>query len=158
MKSNKHQQLQDIAIRWLYNRGCTVFAQEVPTYNGIADALGIRYYNQKEQTVYYLEAKATRSDLFCKKQKGIYARSITPSFQGSDGIDFYYFVLPDGLNLNNDEYPVWGVINERGNVIRRAKRIENKKPSIDMAVTVAHVLVYKVFGKLYQINQPEDAL
>ena len=37
-----HKQLQDTAIRWLYQVGCNVFAKEVPTQNGIADALGIK--------------------------------------------------------------------------------------------------------------------
>jgi len=72
-KSDKHKQLQRTATYWLYLKGCSIFAEEVPTQNGIADALGIVTRND---TVYYIEAKASRSDLCCKKQKSVYIHSV----------------------------------------------------------------------------------
>ena len=68
----KHAQLQDVAIGWLYGVGCSIFAKEVPTQNGVADALGVKTRNGKDD-VYYIEAKVSRSDLICKKQKVVYA-------------------------------------------------------------------------------------
>lgn len=61
-----HRQLQDIARRWIYGVGCNVLAKEVPTENGIADALGIK---SGKEDVYHVECKASRADLICKKQK-----------------------------------------------------------------------------------------
>jgi len=70
----KHAQLQDMAINWLYARG-PIFAKEVPTFNGVADAIGIKTQDGKND-VYYLECKASRSDLICLKQKAVYARAV----------------------------------------------------------------------------------
>jgi len=70
MESDKHKELCQTAIKWLYQKGCSIFGNEIPTWNGTADALGIitnqRPYN-KPDTVYYIEAKASRSDLLCRK-------------------------------------------------------------------------------------------
>lgn len=179
-EKNKHAELQNTAIRWLYNLGCSVFAQEVPTQNGIADAVGIR-----KDAVYYIEAKASRSDLMCRKQKLVYLHATgaikklcyyhdfgknTPSMfekkslsiedctqckmveqKNSDtGIDFYYLILADGVKISKEEYPMFGVINEEGRVIRRGRRMKKEGDNMAIIKSIAHVLVYKVFGKLYQ--------
>jgi len=73
--TDKHKALTDRALWWLYDRGCSVYAKEVPTRNGIADALGIMT-RQGQEKVYYIEAKASRSDLICEKQKTVYERSV----------------------------------------------------------------------------------
>ena len=144
-EKNKHCALQNTAIRWLYGIGCSVFAQEVPTKNGIADALGIRTREGSVAT-YYIEAKASRSDLICLKQKCVYRRSV----EWKDmGIDFYYLIVADGVRVEPELYPNWGVINESGEVIRRAKRMANTESATYLLEKIAHVLVYKVFGKLY---------
>lgn len=183
-KSDKHKELQKTAIQWLYNKGCSVFAEEVPTQNGIADALGIVTRTEKH-TIYYVEAKVSRSDLLCFKQKACYMRSIGaeeaqcfyhafnkfPDLYGKDraqdvskdcadcirlrefqpdtGIDFYYFIVSDNLKIEDTLYPEWGVINEKGEVVRRAKRRSREKDSKVLIENIAHVLVYKVFGKMY---------
>lgn len=187
VKNSKHDQLQDIAIGWLYARGCSIFAKEVPTSNGIADALGVktppRYLGESGQkdTVYYIEAKTSRSDLICLKQKSVYRTSVGwidercyyhrfPMLSGlmatganecdqcrrisagkeDTGIDFYYLIVSDGVAVEKTLYPEWGVINERGKVIRKAKRMRRENDVNGIIVNVAHVLVYKVFGKMYQ--------
>jgi len=74
--SDKHKQLQQLAITWLYERGCGIFGKEIPTRNGNADALGIKVVNgDKSGDVYYIECKASRSDLICLKQRACYLRS-----------------------------------------------------------------------------------
>jgi hypothetical protein len=56
--------------------------------------------------------------------------------------------------LQDDLYPRWGVINEQGIVVRKAKRM-NKAAGFrtawhkDVVRVVAHSLVYRTFGKLY---------
>lgn len=178
-EKSEHARLQNVAIGWLYNVGCSVFAQEVPTQNGIADALGVR-----KSDVYYIEAKASRSDLMCRKQKIVYASATgmikkycyyheygrnTPTLfklkeasiadcqqckmveqmNADTGIDFYYFILADGVKIADDEYPMFGVLSSEGKVVRRAKRMKKKGDNGAVVVAIAHVLVYKVFGKLY---------
>lgn len=178
-EKSKHAELQNTAIRWLYNNGCSIFAQEVPTQNGIADALGV-----KKDTVYYIEAKASRSDLMCKKQKLVYEKavgklqelchyhqfgrnsvamfelkkeSIADCYKcvevvqrnADTGIDYYYLILADGVKINETEYPMFGVINENGSVIRRAKKMKKEQSNEHIIKNIAHVLVYKVFGKMY---------
>lgn len=151
--SDKHKELSLTAIHWLYNNGCTIFANEVPTRNGVADALGIKMEFdtgfEKIPTVYYLEVKVSRSDLICSKQKCCYLRSIDPAYK--NGIDFYYLLVADGVTVEKEIYPNWGVINEAGKCIRKAKRIkkDNHFESRNLIIDVAHSLVYKVFGKLY---------
>lgn len=187
-EKTKHHELQNTAIRWLYARGCSVFAQEVPTRNGIADALGVisRFGDEK---VYYIEAKASRSDLICAKQKGVYKRSVSKcrkycsvhelmSGKGyiqrygeervmaeikecancnamppvyDNNIDLYYLIVADGVKVEKELYPEWGVIDERGKVTRRAKKIERSEvfDHKHYFEAIAHVLVYKHFGKLY---------
>jgi hypothetical protein len=71
--TDKHKDLQEAAIRRLYDFGCNVFAKEVPTGNGIADALGVK---SSTGNVYYIECKASRSDLICLKQKNVYRNAI----------------------------------------------------------------------------------
>jgi hypothetical protein len=177
--TERHKQLQDIAIRWLYGVGCNVFAKEVPTRNGIADALGIKL---GKEDVYYLECKASRSDLICKKQKLIYRNAVGEvekrcylhSWKGLDGkiregwedcheckvlamrsadtgIDFYYIVVADGLVVEDALYPTFGVINHKGDLVRRAKRMKRNgnERTKDALIAAAHVLVYKAYGKLY---------
>ena len=82
--TDKHKELCQTAINWLYKKNCSVFANEVPTWNGIADAIGVKRspnYDYEKQdvdfdnTVYYIEAKASRSDLLCFKQKCVYKRT-----------------------------------------------------------------------------------
>jgi len=141
-KSDKHKELQRTAITWLYNQGCSIFAEEVPTGNGVADALGIRTRDDKH-TIYYIEAKVSRSDLTCFKQKAVYFRSVGlqdnvrcffHTFRNIDGkkvqlypeteltcpdcirmkrekevadtgIDFYYFIIADGVKFEDTLYP-----------------------------------------------------
>jgi hypothetical protein len=83
--TEKHKQLQDTAVRWLYEKGCSVYAKEVPTKNGNADALGIKTPRDRKETIYYIEAKASRSDLICLKQKRVYLRSV-----GTENQKCYY--------------------------------------------------------------------
>lgn len=188
--SAKHKELQETAIRWLFDHNCSVFAKEVPTQNGNADALGIKTPRQGRATVYYIEAKASRSDLICLKQKQVYNRSVgafreetcymhhmqrprQDSFlaitqeeydeamrnceeckelrrkAGDTGVDFYYLIVADGVKVEDTLYPSWGVINERGEIIRRAKKMKREGEAHDLVKNVAHVLVYKCFGKLY---------
>lgn len=188
----KHAQLEDVAILWLYGVGCSIFAKEVPTRNGIADALGVKTRNGKDD-IYYLECKASRSDLICKKQKDVYEGAIgagsserycwqhdpemyrsmfngdersvghetcqkckhTRDLRGDTGVDFYYIVVADGVKVEDSLYPMFGVINEKGEVVRKAKRMKrNDRENRDLIVAVAHVLVYKVFGKIYDPLSP----
>lgn len=148
-----HADLSRIGAMWLYRRGCQIFANEVPTLNGYADALGIKFNSnlpEDKETVYYIEAKTSRSDLICAKQKRIYQQSIDPRFNQKNGIDFYYLIVADGVLVEPSLYPEWGVIDERGVVIRKPKRIKySEKSYLNLTRTIAHVLVYKVFGKLY---------
>jgi len=180
--NSKHDKLQDVAIGWLYKIGCSIFAKEVPTKNGVSDALGIITRREKK-TVYYIEAKVSRSDLICPKQKAVYQRSIgdlmekcyvhkyadkhigyEPLCKSEEciacrdiqkskydmGIDFYYFILADGVAISDSEYPEWGILNEKGVVVRRAKRMKTpEEPKVSLIESIAHVLVYKAFGKLY---------
>lgn len=189
-EKTKHHELQNTAIRWLYGRGCSVFAQEVPTRNGISDALGV-ITRLGDERVFYIEAKASRSDLICAKQKAVYSRSVSENkvkcsvhtLMSGKGyikrygeeylkkeisecghckalppiydmnIDQYYLIVADGVTVEPELYPMWGVINEQGKVIRRAKRIP-RTASFDhkhYLEAIAHVLVYKHFGKLYQL-------
>lgn len=188
-KSDKHKELQKTAIRWLYNKGCSVYAEEVPTENGVADALGIITRIGQER-VYYIEAKQSRSDLLCLKQKSCYRRSVGdkeamcffhsvhkfPDLEGKDhkkemsdsceeciklrsqrdtGVDFYYFIISDNIKIEDTLYPEWGVINEKGEVIRKAKRQKREKAVDKLVISIAHILVYKVFGKMYLlVNTP----
>lgn len=147
-----HKELSLKAIFWLYERGCSVFANEVPTKNGIADALGVvTDWGGNGKTSYYIEAKASRSDLICKKQKTCYERSIlaNETEYGCPGIDFYYLIVDEGIMVENSLYPQWGVINSKGAVIRRAKRFKHNVNRNALVTAIAHVLVYKVFRKLY---------
>lgn len=149
---SKHDELCNTAIGWLYGRGCQVFAQEVPTWNGIADAVGV-----KDNDVYYIEAKASRSDLKCKKQQCCYRRTELieqyinqtkgPFYQND--VDFFYFIVADGVKFEDTLYPDWGIINESGIVVRKAKRMYKVADNKGMLKSIGHVLVYKVFGKLY---------
>lgn len=166
-----------------------MFANEVPTRNGIADALGVVTRPGSER-VYYIEAKASRSDMICEKQRYVYARSVSPamtrctthyallkdahaldtygrkhieeeanacpdcyrrSISCERNIDFYYIIVADGITVEPELYPGWGVLDERGKVIRRPKRMQvsdayDPKHYLE---AIAHVLVYKVFGKMY---------
>ena len=155
MTSQKHNELSETAIRWLYGRGCSVFANEVPTCNGIADAIGVitsqRMYG-KDDVVYYIEAKASRSDLVCLKQRAAYQRTQYSPHHDNHGnyIDFFYLIVADGVKVEPTLYPSWGVINEGGRVIRKAKNMKKKNyDTRDLLTNIAHVLVYKVHGKLY---------
>jgi hypothetical protein len=100
-------------------------------------------------TVYLIEAKASRSDLICYKQGLCYRRSIRRPL-----CDFYYLIVADGVKVEDDLYPRWGVINEQGMVVRKAKRM-NKSLGFrealrkDIVRVIAHSLVYRTFGKLY---------
>ena len=158
-ETTKHKELQNTAIRWLYARGCCVFGQEVPTrYGGIADAIGVVVRDERtvtpegvrwlpKETVYYFEAKASRSDLICAKQKGIYENSISPRLEKE--FDFCYLIVADGVKVEPSLYPTWGVMTEHCEIIRRAKRQKRTQPASIIIKNIAHVLVYKVFGKLY---------
>lgn len=173
-----HKQLQDVGLRWLYARGCGAFAKEVPTANGIADVLGV-----KINDTYYIEAKASRSDLVCLKQKMVYRRAIgdiqdscyyhafnrgenvndpkqpratcercieIDKRRGDTGIDFYYIIVAEGLKVEPELYPGFGVLDHKGNLVRRAKRMKNDRATLHATVmSIAHVLVYKAYGKLY---------
>ena len=169
MKGDKHEQLQDTAINWLYGRGCSVFAKEVPTWNGIADAVGVvtnqRPYG-KPDIAYYVETKASRGDLICLKQKSCYKRTEQLTIRSvsienwmyfgqerewkyPNDIDFFYFIVTDELEIEPTLYPLWGVISEKGKVIRRATKMRKEKDALDLITDIAHVLVYKAFGKMY---------
>lgn len=178
--TDKHKELQEIAIRWLYGVGCSVFAKEVPTKNGNADALGIRTRGKRE-VVYYLEAKVSKGDLNSEKQKMVYRTSIgdieawcgyhNPNYYrglarsagwescaecldakshiGDTGIDFYYLIISNNLKIPDDLYRGWGVINEEGRIIRKAKRMRREFDTKHLMESISHVLVYKVYGRLY---------
>lgn len=150
---------------------------EVPTINGIADALGLK---KTKGDVYYIEAKVSRADLICKKQRNVYRRSVgmydvrcychnfrmdgktrdgwedcgeckrLAENSYDTGVDFYYVIVADGVVVEPSLYPMWGVLDQRGNVIRKAKRMKRAtKDTKSVAEAIAHVLVYKVYGKLY---------
>lgn len=179
--SDKHKELQEMGIHWLYGIGCSIFAKEVPTGNGIADVLGIKT-KDKKQVAYYLEAKVSRSDLLSEKQRLVY-RIATGDVQawcflhnpnyfsggpsrsegwesckncidekaaiGDTGVDFYYLIVADTVKVDRNLYPKFGVLDERGNILRRARRMKRTSDVTYLVVNIAHVLVYKVFGKLY---------
>lgn len=185
--SAKHKALQDTALRWLHGINCSVFAKEVPTQNGVADCLGIRTPRHGKEVVYYIEAKASRSDLLSAKQKQVYRHSIGDyddvrcylhhwneanwppdvreaklaeavfceeckalrAKKGDTGIDLYYFIVADGVKVEDDLYPGWGVLNELGEVVRRAKKMKREGDTHRLLIEVAHVLVYKAYGKMY---------
>lgn len=180
--NTKHKDLQDVAIGRLYEFGCSIFAKEVPTENGIADALGIKTLHGRN-AVYYIECKASRSDLICAKQKAIYktaigdftARCYLHSYgdgkgglmrpdntgcpaceemeaaRGDTGIDFYYLIVADGVKVEDTLYPAFGVINEKGIIVRKAKKMKRDEAKVQkLIVAVAHVLVYKAYGKIYE--------
>jgi hypothetical protein len=71
--TEKHAQLQNTAIKRLYAFRLLGVrkAKEVLTQSGVTDARGVKTVNSKND-VYYIEAKASRSDLICRKQKEIY--------------------------------------------------------------------------------------
>jgi hypothetical protein len=70
--------------------------------------------------------------------------------RGDTGIDFYYIIVAEGLTVEKELYPMFGVINHKGEIVRKAKRmIRNERKNRDLIVNVAHVLVYKAYGKLY---------
>lgn len=162
----KHEELKGVAIRWLYERGCTAFAEEVETNNGIADALGVKRFRSggTRYDVYYIEAKASRSDLICKKQRRIYEQACT--LEGMMGnwphhIDFYYLVVSDGVKVENSLYPRFGVLNEHGVVVRKASRFKTDRTGGEHMARIAHRLVYQVYGKMYlgefkSINIPKN--
>ncbi len=166
--TNKHKELQQTAINWLYNRGCSIFANEVPTWNGYADALGI--ITRDKPVVYYIEAKASRADLLCSKQKYINKRveevykngnfedkkkklfyQGIVAYEYPNDIDYFYLIVADECKIQATDYPLWGVINESGTVIRKAKKMLKKKDEKELSQSIAHVLVYKVFGKIYSL-------
>lgn len=187
--SERHKQLQDVAIRWLFEKGCHVYAKEVPTQNGNADALGIKIPRHGRETVYYIEAKQSRGDLIGLKQKQVYNNSVgilrtekcymhhmqrpegtllqisVEEYQeavanceeckeirrkaGDTGVDFYYLIVADDMKVEESLYPGWGVINHKGEVIRRAKKMKREGDAYALTKEIAHVLVYKCFGKLY---------
>lgn len=156
MAGDKHKELILTAIYWLHKRGCSVFANEVPTCNGIADALGV-ITRPGDERVYYIETKVSRSDLICRKQKDCYEKSMRPkgyhysNWRTMDmDIDYYYLIVADGVKVEPEIYPNWGVINEEGTVIRKAKRMRETAEIKQHVESIAHVLVYKHFGKLYQ--------
>lgn len=192
--TDKHKQLCDQALWWLYAKGCSVYAKEVPTRNGIADALGIMTRQGKEK-VYYIEAKASRSDLICAKQQSVYRRSIdghlkkrcdyhTTAFKdlwGEEqrdeygkacgecilrqknaynlGVDYYYLIVADTVKVEPELYPEWGVLNEKGEVMRRAKKMPRPEHYDHRLYleNIAHVLVYKAYGKMYLGEFNNDA-
>lgn len=151
---NKHAELSRTAIGWLYRRGCSAFANEVTTFNGIADAFGIKTDGEK-YTSYYIEAKASRSDLICQKQRMVYERSV--NLPDHCAVDFYYLIVADGVKVEDSLYPNWGLLDERGNLVRRAKRMKWRetgqhgiKDQIRWQLrNIAHTLVYQVYGKMY---------
>lgn len=177
--TDKHKQLQDAAIRRLYAFGCSAFAKEVPTANGVADALGVM---KRTGNVYYIECKQSRSDLICKKQKDVYAEAVGVTVQlcyfhqytsatnpaeqeerdacdrcktletlkGVTHIDFYYIMVADGITVEDTLYPSFGVLDERGNILRKAKRMKRlDHDNLQTLEAIAHVLVYKAYGRLY---------
>lgn len=158
MKKEKstHDKLCNAAIRWLYSRGCSIYAQEVPTWNGIADAVGM-ITNQRQyggdETIYYIEAKASRTDLICSKQQKCHANTESLfedwNKDHKNDIDFFYFIVAAGVEVEKKLFPMWGVINCNGKVIRKAKRMPKNKDSVDLIINIAHALVYQAFGKLY---------
>jgi hypothetical protein len=183
--TDKHKHLQAVAIQWLYGRGCHAFAKEVPTSNGNADALGIKAPRDKKHTVYYIEAKASRSDLICMKQRLCYLKSVGARKErcyyhtvrdkmthlrekdpleecpqclqieqknGDTGIDYYYLIVADGVKVEDHLYPEWGIISENGTTLRKAKCMKREGDTQKLMLNIAHVLVYKVFGKLYLIQ------
>lgn len=149
----KHAELQTTAINWLYTRGCQIFAKEVP-YNGeTVDAIGMRPtdYRHIAFDIYAIEAKASRSDLICFKQKCSYRASVE-----RPAVDFYYLIVADGVAVEAALYPMWGVLSQDGVVLRKAKRIIPPVAAHEIRArlphAIAHVLVYKVFGKMYAPN------
>lgn len=161
--SDKHKQLTRTALWWLYERGCSCFAEEVPTRNGIADALGV-ITRAGEQRVYYIEAKQSRSDLICKKQKGCYEQSLFGEVKYSyaypvpqlHDVDYYYLIVADGVKVEPELYPEWGVLDERGKVLRRAKRMRKADGIAQHVEAIAHALVYRHYGKMY-LGEMKDA-
>jgi len=168
MVGDKHKQLQEKAIEWLYRRRCSVFDTEVTTWNGIADAVGVItkiFKDTGSYTSYYIEAKSSRSDLMCKKQKNCYNKTQEIDDNGKtikdyspynyhdkyNDIDYFYFIIADGIKIDKDLYPTWGVIDERGKVIRRAKQMKKGRDCFELVNNIGHNLVYKVHGKLYLI-------
>jgi hypothetical protein len=165
-KNTKHKQLETSAIAWLYKNGCDVFTTECRLPNGeVADALGVkrvrkpkkvvqedgsyRWEAEYTDSIYLIEAKASRSDLICYKQALCYRRSVRKPL-----CDFYYLIVASKVTVEDDLYPRWGVINEQGIVVRKAKRM-NKALRFraawykDVVRLIAHSLVYRTFGKLY---------
>jgi hypothetical protein len=63
-------------------------------------------------------------------------------------------MVANNVTVEDDLYPRWGVINEQGIVVRKAKRM-NKALGFraawykDVVRVIAHSLVYRTFGKLY---------
>ena len=116
-ESDNHNFLKKQAVRWL-RKYCFCFSTEIQLGDSqIADAIGIRYTGD----IYMIEAKATRADLMSAKQKAVNERLeknhlVIP--------DFHYFILEDGVKLADHEYPMWGVLDKVGTVIRRAKRVK----------------------------------
>jgi hypothetical protein len=146
----KHIELQDTAIRWLHGRNCDTFAKEVPWNGEMVDAIGMKYTDSSKagSIIYAIEAKTSRSDLICLKQKAAYQRSVQ-----FPALHYYYLIVADGVTVEPSLYPMWGVIDERGKVIRKAKRLTTAREHYrDLARDIAHVLVYKTYGKLYLSN------
>ena len=150
-KAITHTELQERARWWLYSRGCGVFANEVPHNGEMVDALGLlaTCHQHLDYKIYAIEVKVSNSDLRCKKQQYRYEFSIE-----YPKVHHYYLMVADGVNVSDNLYPFWGVINQSGKVIRKAK---NLKPA-DLDFTrimenIAHKLVYIAYGKMYLIDK-----
>ena len=113
------------------------------------DAIGMKFtdYRKDASTIYAIEAKISRNDLCCLRQKAAYRRSVD-----FPAVDFYYLIVPNTLTIEPDLYPMWGVMDNSGRVIKKAKRLTRSRTDSReqlLARAISHVLVYKVYGELY---------
>lgn len=137
-ESPLHNALKLRAILWLYGNSCSIFAEELNCgYFGIADVAGVKPNGDG----YYIEVKATSSDLKSRKQKRIYERTLDEHMIGKvNGFDFYYLMVPKPLVEETIKlYPRWGVIDHGQSVVHRTKRMPiNKEQRSELPIALAH--------------------
>jgi len=144
MKSKLHQELQDKAENYLYNKGYWICGQEVPMPLGICDAWGMKREYGCEGETMAIEVKISRTDFRSRSQK-------YKEFSSTPLGNYQYVLCPSGLIQPEECHKEWGLLWWNG------ERIINKKkaPSIEMtAQQKLDVLIY-FLNNGSNVNRPK---
>lgn len=154
MENHKHKLLKQVALRWVQQTGCVVFACEVRwRFCGIVDVLGIKASGD----VYIVEAKDSQADLMSD-----YKRGKLWKLEQSAGFDFLYYIVSDCVDAVS--LPTWiGIIDENGRIRRKAARRKLSKTHIKKEKNfekMARCLSWRAYGKVirHEQEQPEFSL